>query len=184
MTIHNVRKVLERLGGIQPNQTKYVFAPKVFCEECQRNVAETRLHPIQRTKKLHATTYLSATAASRCGTHRVSAGNVTMMEPLTLRGARGGLTTTDQSDAEQTYRARVITFGGNVAEHSIRYTIHNGINGIKNEGKHIKNTKRLRKPKSMRSKSVHHGIDLCVQRALLSSLQVHTCPVVDSSSSS
>ncbi len=58
-----------------------------------------------------------------------------------------GKTHTDQSGAEPTYRARVMAFGGSLAEHFIRYTIHNGINGIKNEGRHIKNTKPLRKPK-------------------------------------
>ena len=56
----------------------------------------------------------------------------TMMEPFTLRRARGGLNTTDQSGAEPTYRARVVTFGSNVTEHFTRYTIHKGMNGIKN----------------------------------------------------
>ena len=41
------------------NQIKYVFAPKLFCEESQRNIAETRLHPIQGTMKLRAAIPLS-----------------------------------------------------------------------------------------------------------------------------
>ena len=45
-------------------------------------------------------------------------------------------------------------FGGNVAEPFIRYTVHNEINAIKNEGKHIKNMNIFRKPKSKKSKSV------------------------------
>ena len=35
-----------------------------------------------------------------------------------------------------------------MAEHFISYKIHSGVIGNKHEGKHIKNTKRLRKPKS------------------------------------
>ena len=36
-----------------------------------------------------------------------------------------------------------MTFGGNVAEPFIRCTVHNEIDGIKNEGKLIKNTKNI-----------------------------------------
>ena len=48
MTIQNVREVLE-MGGASKNHRhiKCIFTPKLFCEESQRNVAETRLHPIQ-----------------------------------------------------------------------------------------------------------------------------------------
>ena len=100
---------------------------------------------------------------------------VTMMEPFTLRCAQGGLNThCNGQGAEPTYCARVITFGGNVAEHFISYNIHNGIIGIKHEGKHIKNTKRHRKPKSLKCKwveyTVAHGIAFCVQRAPLTSV--------------
>ena len=53
-----------------------------------------------------------------------------MMEPFTLRCAHGGLNTHTDQGAEPMYCARVITFGGNVAEHFISYSIHNGIIGI------------------------------------------------------
>ena len=85
---------------------------------------------------------------------------VTMMEPFTLRCAQGGLKHTDQG-AEPTYCARVITFCANVAEHFISYNIHNGIIGIKHEGKHIKDTKRLRKPKSLKCKWVQYSSWYC-----------------------
>ena len=80
------------------------------------------------------------------GQAREEEGEVTMMEPFTLRCAQGGLTHTDHG-AEPTYCARVITFGGNVAEHFISYNIHNGIIGIKHEG----NTLRTRKDSANQS---------------------------------
>ena len=55
----------------------------------------------------------------------------------------------------------------------ISYNIHNGIIGIKHEGKHIKNTKRLRKPKSMKYKWVQYSS--CM--VLLLVFREHPCQV-------
>ena len=59
-----------------------------------------------------------------------------------------------------------------MAEHFISYNIHNGIIGIKHEGKHIKNRKRLRKPViEMQVGEIQLMVlFLCVQSAPLSSV--------------
>ena len=95
------------------------------------------------------------------GQAREEEDEVTMMEPFTLRCAQGGLNTHTDQGAEPTYCARVITFGGNVAEHFFSYNIHNGIIGIKHEGKHIMNKKILRKPKSLKCKWAQYSSWYC-----------------------
>ena len=58
------------------------------------NISETSLRPIQRTMKLRAVIPLS-NGSIAVDTHHVSTGSLTltMMEPLTLRRARGGQNT-------------------------------------------------------------------------------------------
>ena len=57
VTIQNIRDVLETAGHHQSKvQIKYIFAPILFCEESQRNVAESLLHPVQGT---HAPEFIS-----------------------------------------------------------------------------------------------------------------------------
>ena len=87
-----IQDVLERGGGIiKPKSNKYLVAPTLFCDESQRNIAETRLHPIQGTMKLRAAIPLANGNIAVRDT--VSAGSVTMMESLTFRRARGELNT-------------------------------------------------------------------------------------------
>ena len=90
VTFQNVRDVLERVHQNKVKM-KYVFAPKLFCEESQRNVAETLLHPIERTVKLRAVVLLSND--SMANHVLVFTVSVTMMVPFTLRCARGALNT-------------------------------------------------------------------------------------------
>ena len=59
VTIQNARDFFDWGASQNQSQIKYVFAPKSLCEESQRKVAETRLHPIQGTMKLHAVIPLS-----------------------------------------------------------------------------------------------------------------------------
>ena len=92
-------------------------------------MAETRLHPIQGTMKLRDVIPLSngsiAVRDTSCIYRQCYNDGVAY-----FASGSGGLNThTDQIGAEPSYRARVMTFGGNVAEPFI----HKEINGINNE---------------------------------------------------
>ena len=57
MTIQNARAFLEEGGGIikqKANQVRICTENIIFCAKSHRNIAETRLHPIQGTMKMRA----------------------------------------------------------------------------------------------------------------------------------